>query len=223
LTPKPKANRLKAGVKAAKAWPTKAADIVDEGINVVEMAAARKALETARKMKGDPDAVRAVAEKWRAAGQQVSDAKSPLHLSWADLLADWEGGAYDAFKENMSYNAQVAHENGTAILDAERDLLDLSLMVTNAYNKAVSLTTMAAEQIEPALGNIFTGKKDDKRTITNALLGYVSAIGEAENSLRSAVSEQKAGLGRFATNLAKLQPPAEFPTNAENPKRWIYK
>ncbi|MFC6878238.1 MULTISPECIES: hypothetical protein [Actinomadura] len=211
-------------VPSAKAWPSKAAGIVNIGIGVVEILGAKKALDAAAKMKGDENAVIAVADKWRAAGENVLDAEEPLSASWNSLSADWEGGAYSAYRWHMTRNGKVAEDNGTALFAAEAALLDLSLQVANAYNLAVDLTTLAASRIEPALGGFgwTSNKKDDKPTITKALLDYVEAINKVDTSLRTAVTTQKVGLARFTSELSKLREPGHFPENATNPKRWTH-
>lgn len=190
---------------------------------MVEVLGAKKALDAAKKMKGNENAVIAVCEKWRTAGDALKDAEEPLNRSWNSLTADWSGGAYSAFRWHMSRNAEVAKENGLALLAAEDALLNLSLEVANAYNSAVDLTTLAASRIEPALGGIgwISNKKDDKPTIAKALVDYVEAVNKVDTSLRTAVAAQKVGLAKFATELARLRSPSKLEGNVTNPRRWI--
>ncbi|MFF0519353.1 hypothetical protein ACQPZ8_09420 [Actinomadura nitritigenes] len=195
---------------------------MDAGIAAVEVWGAKKALDAAQKMKGDESAVIAVADEWRRAADSLTSTEQFLSKSWNDLTADWQGGAYEAFRWHMTRNATVASTNAEALAAAGEALLDLSLQVANAYNMAVDLTTLAAGRIEPALGGIrfMSNKKTDKPTITNALLDYVEAINKVDTNLRMAVDSQKVGLAKFASALVKLNTPGTFPANATNPKRW---
>jgi hypothetical protein len=223
MGPKPPSGRHRK--PSAKLWPSKAAGIVDAGIAVVEVLGAKKALDTARLMKGDENAVIAVAAKWREAAKKVNNAEEPLNRSWNSLTADWEGGAYEAYRWHMTRNAKVADDNATALYAAEGALLDLSLQVANAYNLAVDLTTLAASRIGPALGGVgfISNKPDDKPTIAKALVDYVDAINKVDTSLRTAIVTQKVGLAKFASELSKLKQPGAFPERAENRKGWSYR
>ncbi|WP_433179468.1 hypothetical protein [Actinoallomurus sp. CA-150999] len=175
-------------------------------------------------MKGDANGVIAVAEKWRKAAQNINDCENPLFTSSNSLASDWAGTAYVAFDKLMTRNIQVVSGNATALLAAEMALLDLSVQVTNTYNSAVDLTTLAASRIQPALGGIgiTKTKSDDKPTILNALTDYVTAINEADTKLRAAINSQKVGLAKFANALTKLNVPAEMSSGTENPKHWTY-
>lgn len=174
---------------------------------------------------GDEDAVISVSDKWRQAAQKLYKAEAPLNRSWNSLTADWEGGAYEAFHNHMQRNAQVSVDNASALLGAELALLDLSIQVANAYNLAVDLTTLAASMIEPALGRVglTSTTNDDKPAISNALVDYVRSINKVDTDLRTALTTQKVGLAKFTSELSKLKPPGIFPTNAENPKRWVFR
>ncbi|TDD76532.1 hypothetical protein [Actinomadura rubrisoli] len=191
----------------------------------MEILGAKKALEAAQKIKGNENAVIAVADKWRSAGENVMNAEEPLATSWNSLTADWQGGAFEAYRWHMTRNGAVADANAAALFAAETALLDLSLQVANAYNLAVDLTTLAASRIQPALGGIgwTSNKKDDKPTIAKALADYVEAINKVDTSLRTAIVTQKVGLAKFASELSKLKRPGHFPENATNPKRWVHR
>ncbi|MFC0037597.1 WXG100 family type VII secretion target [Actinomadura rayongensis] len=219
--PRPGRHRM----TASKKWPSKAGTIVDIGISTVEVLGAKKALDAAKRMKGDPEAILRVADKWRAAAQSVKDAEEPLFNAWNSLTADWTGGAYDAFRWHMTRNASVADLNAASLFAAEGALLDLALEVTNAYNLAVDLTTLAAGRIEPALSGLTwtSNKKADKPTISRALLDYVEAVNKVDTSLRTTLMTTKVGLARFKAELSKFRSPAEFPDGAGDPKRWLPK
>jgi hypothetical protein len=210
---------------ASKVWPSRAGDIINKGMGVVDVLGAKKALETAKLMKGNEDAVIEVADKWSEAAARLMAVEQPMSDSWNSLTADWEGGAYDAFVNHMRRNAKIAQDNSTALLAAENALLDLSLAVANSYNLAVDLTTLAASHIESALGHsgLISKMDPDKPAITDALLNYVEAINKVDTDLRTALTTQKVGLAKFAGALTQLNLPGEFPENAENPKRWIYR
>ncbi|MBD2894540.1 hypothetical protein amrb99_34660 [Actinomadura sp. RB99] len=196
---------------------------MNAGIGAVELWAAKQALDTAKKMKGDESAVIAVADKWRRAAERIRRAENSLSESWNSLSPDWSGGGYNAYRWHMTRNARIAEANSDALLAAGEALLDLALQVVSAYNAAVDLTTLAAGRIEPALGGMgwTSNKKDDKPTITNALIDYVEAVNKLDNDLRTAVAGQKVGLAKFASSLSKLNEPSILPKNATNPKVWI--
>ena len=209
---------------AAKVWSFKAENIVRSGVFAVNVFGALQAISTARKMKGDAGAVLTVAEKWRAAAGKINDCEKPLFMSYDSLTADWSGSAYTAYEKLMTRNSTVATGNAIALLAAETALLDLSIQVTNAYNSAVDLMTLAASKIQPALGSVGLThtKADDKPTIAKALGEFVAAINEQDTKLRAAVNNQKVGLAKLANALTSLKSPAEVPSNVEDPHHWTY-
>ncbi|GAA4618874.1 hypothetical protein GCM10023195_85110 [Actinoallomurus liliacearum] len=158
MVPKPKAKgkvsaRLGGAHATAKLWSLKSENIIRAGVFVVNIMGGLTAIETAKKMKGDANAVLTAAEKWREAALKLSDCENPLFLASNALQSDWSGPAYSAFDKLMGRNMQVAGGNAAALLGAEMALLDLSVQVTNTYNSAVDLTTLAASRIQPALGS----------------------------------------------------------------------
>jgi hypothetical protein len=92
---------------ASKVWPSRAGDIINKGMGVVDVLGAKKALETAKLMKGDEDAVIEAADKWSEAAARLTAAEQPMSDSWNSLTADWEGGAYDAFMESFRRTPRI--------------------------------------------------------------------------------------------------------------------
>jgi hypothetical protein len=209
----------------AKKWPKGSADIVDTGIAIAEIAAGYKALQGAQQLKGDEDAVIEAADMWRKAGEEMLHAEKPLGESWRRLTADWEGGAYDAFRWHMTANAKVAEDNSTALFNASNALLDLAVKVTDAYNRSVDLVIFAAERIEPAMGGIGLTSNDDpdKPTISAAVTDFIKAYYNVESALRTSITEEKVGLAKVAIEVSKLKEPSEFPPNATDPGKWEWR